>query len=620
MAHVLAGGDGEFPKLELWLRSMVQHSIAGHLRLHDAAGDAADISVVAADAIKLATDLAGLADPLVNGCFRPVGEDASAFGLLLQSIGSEVVDIACLESAATRMRTKRMENVYTAMTKGEVGPEALARSAALLQVSGKDDAADEKLRLAQSIICGDRVPRLIVTESAPAFANFQCIQDMKVVELLDEVVGNLSEAMSSWSAVRKAAKLNELQNIILSMLGVVALVGEGLVLDLLAIVNSTLAGKLIFSHAKDVSSWDQPEARVAFKQLSNRLSGYMIEDADLIGFVERLRAWLGRLPADVYLPSAVKMFNQDILDLVVNNCAACSQVEGVLRSMATVLDSDVLRVEDFVAEFANAGDAETQARSRLPQAATLQSQVDGLSEMVFELKECFGPLTLDVDYGEGVERLEVGGQLADELICMLPSMPIHQDISTLVSGSVTHVLRDLVTSVSLNRVHCPRMIPPEASLADQLALFVDTAAEAAQPAAEWLQHKNPQGPWAADATFNLAKKLLLALTEKMPTVGVAPLCTIDATDEMSSTTNLAGVEAVLDMLGLVAKISSLFSWVRVHHSGATALAMAAECQIVGTVEMALTALFDLLKGADVQIEKGVCAQVKPIQELAWIFQ
>ena len=115
--------------------------------------------------------------------------------------------------------------------------------------------------------------------------------------------------------------------------------------------------------------------------------------------------------------------------------------------------------------------------------------------------------------------------------------------------------------VSLSRVRAPRGIPSGMAMPKQLALFAETNAESARPAAAWLKQKRVDSPWSIDATVALAKQLL-ALRETGLAVGVSPLCRPDADATASSTEDFAALQAALEVISLVSTVSSLVAWVR----------------------------------------------------------
>ena len=101
----------------------------------------------------------------------------------------------------------------------------------------------------------------------------------------------------------------------------------------------------------------------------------MIDESVLEGFVDRLSKWVHRLPNDVMEPSDATKIDTEILNKVRGNCEAVSKADGVLRSLASVLDSESLSAEEFVKAFASVSDPVLQAQSRLPQASQLQAFV-----------------------------------------------------------------------------------------------------------------------------------------------------------------------------------------------------------------------------------------------------
>ena len=99
------------------------------------------------------------------------------------------------------------------------------------------------------------------------------------------------------------------------------------------------------------------------------------------------------------------------------------------------------------------------------------------------------------------------------------------------------------------------------AMPEQLALFVEAAAETARPAAAWLKQKRVEAPWAIDTSVDLARRLLLTLHGKDQAVGVSPLCRPEASAAETSTEDLAALRATLDVISVVGKVSSLLAWV-----------------------------------------------------------
>ena len=181
-----------------------------------------------------------------------------------------------------------MEALSQAFSKGW-GPEIVTRGAERLQVSGKDEAADAKLRHAQEWLQSDRVPRLVVIADSPVITSWESIHDLSAVSLLDEIVLDVGEALSSWSPIQLEAQAAQVRSLVSSLLEVVSVISDALVYDLTAIVASTSVFEFLEEY-KDASSWDQPLAQAAFQELEARRSMYMIDDTPFQELLPRLKA------------------------------------------------------------------------------------------------------------------------------------------------------------------------------------------------------------------------------------------------------------------------------------------------------------------------------------------
>ena len=243
------------------------------------------LTVISGDFARLSEML--LVDPAL-GALRSVGEDALALSDLLRVMGKEPVPVRALQAASARLKTSRMKPLSDAFKKGW-GPEVLTCVAERLQTSGKDEAADTKLRLALERLQSDRVPRLVATAESPVITSWESVHDMSIVSLMDEIVLDMSEALSTWSPIQREAQAAHVRSLVSSLLEVVSVISDALVYDMTAIVATTAAHEFL-EEEKDASSWDQPLARAAFQELEARRSLYMIDDAPFQEFMPRLKA------------------------------------------------------------------------------------------------------------------------------------------------------------------------------------------------------------------------------------------------------------------------------------------------------------------------------------------
>ena len=197
--HVMSLDASELPKIEVWLRCMVHDAFVAQIGALAEEPCPERMIAMGEDAAALAEALAEPTRAVLTGCFRPVAEDARAFAHVMRVWKAKDDDVADLEAAQARLREKRMAAVMAAMTKAEICQEALSKVALLMQASGKDGAGDQKLRLAEKLLADGRVPRLLVTAEKPTITNAEAVQCMSVVNVFDEVVANLQEALACWS-------------------------------------------------------------------------------------------------------------------------------------------------------------------------------------------------------------------------------------------------------------------------------------------------------------------------------------------------------------------------------------------------------------------------------------
>ena len=619
LEHVQEVDADQVKKIELWLRVMVHDTIASHMAMSSEEESQELLPVLAGDTTQLSALLEGIEDSTAHECLRPVGEDALAFSVVLKVMSQESVDIRALKDASDRLKSPRMKTVQQSFSKGSSGPEVLSKAAELLQMSGKDEAADAKLKLALERLQDEKVPRLVVTAESPTFTSLESIHDMSAVAFLDEIVSDVSEAMANWSPLQRELQAAQVQIVVTSLLDVVSVISEALVYDMTGIVMSTKAHDLISDGPMDASSWDQARAQVAFQELDSRLAMYMVEDAPFQAFLQRLTNWLKNLPASVFGDALSCQLPEDVVCKAIDNCTACAKVDGVLRSMARLLDSEHLGAQDLVDEFTKQTDPVLQAATRLPLAAQLRKDMDALEDVSFQLAESCAPVQLSMDFGEGVEVFAICAAVPADLPRQLSRMVVRDLIGDLVSEAIAIILQSIAQGVSLCKVRAPRAIPHGMAMPQQLALFVDATAETARPVAAWLKQKRVEAPWATDATVALAKQLLLTLHDKGQVVGVSPLCRPAASAEGSSTEDLAALQTTLDVISVVGKVSSLFAWVRASCLGHRPGSMAVDSMVHADLELAVSTVLALLRVADGLIEQNIDAQLAPVRDLDWLF-
>ena len=605
-------GEAAADKVDLWVRVLVHDAFLAHWA---ASSDKRELlSTIEGDFARL-NELTRSSPAL--GCLRPAGDDALALSVLLRVMGQEPPEVRALQDASSRLKESRMKAVSQAFSKGW-GPEILTRVAERLQVSGRDEAANAKLRHAQERLQSDRVPRLMVTADSPVITSWESIHDLSAVSLLDEIVLDVGEALSSWSPIQLEAQAAQVRSLVSSLLEVVSVISDALVYDLTAIVASTSVFEFLEEY-KDASSWDQPLAQAAFQELEVRMSLCMIDDTAFQQFLPRLKAWLEGLPASVQDAPSCQL-QADVLAKAVANSAACNKVDGVLRSIAKLLDVERLDARDFVDEFTRQPDPALQAATRLPLAAQLRQDLDALEDVAFQVAELDAPVQMTVDFGEGSEVMNISWTQPQDLKAHLGCFVLREVIDDLIGEALGLILGRIAQSASLHKVRAPRSIPEGAPMAAQLGLFADATADVTRPAAAWLKQRSVSAPWAADSTATLARQMLQALRDKARVVGVSPLCLQDTVPERSSTMDIEALTAALDVFMVVGKVSCLFAWVRSTFFGTRRGQMVSDAALVhADLALAISGVMELLKTADGLIERDIDGVLRPVRDLDWRF-
>ena len=604
-------GEAAADKVDLWVRVLVHDAFLAHWAASSEKREL--LSTIEGDFARL-NELTRSSPAL--GCLRPAGDDALALSVLLRVMGQEPPEVRALQDASSRLKTTRRKALSQAFSKGW-GPEILTRVAERLQVSGRDEAANAKLRHAQERLQSDRVPRLMVTADSPVITSWESIHDLSAVSLLDEIVLDVGEALSSWSPIQLEAQAAQVRSLVSSLLEVVSVISDALVYDLTAIVASTSVFEFLEEY-KDASSWDQPLAQAAFQELEVRMSLCMIDDTAFQQFLPRLKAWLEGLPASVQDAPSCQL-QADVLAKAVANSAACAKVDGVLRSIATLLDVERLGARDFVDEFTRQPDPALQAATRLPLAAQLRQDLDALEDVAFQVAELDAPVQMTVDFGEGPEVMRISWSMPQDLKAHLGCFVLREVIDDLIGEALGLILGRIAQSASLHKVRAPRSIPEGAPMAAQLGLFADATADVTRPAAAWLKQRSVNAPWPADSTATLARQMLQALRDKARVVGVSPLCLQDTVPERSSTMDIEALTAALDVFMVVGKVSCLFAWVRSTFFGTRRGQMVADALVHADLALAISGVMELLKTADGLIERDIDGVLRPVRDLDWRF-
>ena len=608
-------GEAAAEQVDLWVRVLVHEAFLTHWAASIEKKEL--LSVIEGDFAQLGELLRGLQDSPALGCLRPVGEDALALSVLLRVMGEEPPEVRALQEASARLKTPRMKAIHKSFNKG-CGPEMLTRVAELLQASGNDEAADAKLRHAQERLQGDRVPRLVVTADSPMITSWESIHDMSVVSLLDEIVLEVAEALSSWSPIQREAQAAHVRTLVSSLLEVVSLISEALVYDMTAIVASTAAYEFL-EEKKDASSWDQPLARAVFQELEARRSMYMIDDTPFQEFLPRLTAWLQGLPDVVALDVSSCQLCDDIVAKALANGEACAKVDEVLRSVATVLDVERLDAREFVDEFTRHATPALQTVARLPMAAQLRQDLDALEGVSFQLAELDAPVQVSVDFGESSEVIAITSSMPTNLKAHLGCFVLREVIDTLIGEALELILGRIAQSAALHKVRAPRSIPDDMSMAAQLGLFADATADVTKPAQAWLKQRSVSAPWNADSTVMLARQMLQALRDKARVVGVSPFCNQGTAAERSQTDNIEALTAALDVFMVVGKVSCLFAWVRATFFGTRPGQMVVDAMVHADLALAISEIQAQLRTADSLIKRDIDGVLRPVWDLDWRF-
>ena len=115
-----------------------------------------------------------------------------------------------ISTAMTKLESVRCKPLYDAIHDSPVGKVVLSAAHCLLQLSSKDALGDGKLSLACKVIGDSRLPSLRIGAGEDAgkiiIDNFGLIAGNGIVEIMQESVAHMVEALALWSVARFGAK------------------------------------------------------------------------------------------------------------------------------------------------------------------------------------------------------------------------------------------------------------------------------------------------------------------------------------------------------------------------------------------------------------------------------
>ena len=574
--HVQFSGDA-------WLRSSLVKVWVDAL----AASDAADEVATKRSALLLRTSTGLVMELLSKSSFvskqcPDIVSDTKALDTVLRSVADAgTVKAADVDSAMTTLKGKRLDQLLKALYNTAFGKVVVSEASVLLQVSAKDQAANQKIISATNKLRDPRLPSVAQTAAEPSnseqasgeavVSNFSLIPDGSAVEVLEESLGLVCEAVQLWSPSRlleQAAALGEWAELMVSnsvfYSGLSCLLLQGLMAE----GNANLLMKIKSPDEGDRSPGQGDSGKKpTWGDIANLVENNMHDEAPMLDLANNITTVLGKsLPAELKRDISYDDLVARLVEKVVHNCNAREAVLALLQAFAAVDDAPRCPGEALDDWRAKQG-LGRESSSFLMKAVKIYECGRDLQHLPLQVGEWTeaDDVRMSLEEGDGLRTLVASCQATATLQHELLHCGAYELACNTLKEVVQLVADELAECVMLGSIAMPpKALQPitDAGLASAMQGFLVGAqvAEACKLAAKVYTATNKDHEWPTAALWRLLKKLFAAVPERSVSISAEKFCTGGSEGVAPFWASLGEMERIVHVLLPMFEVAASMAW------------------------------------------------------------
>lgn len=546
--------------------------------------------------------------------------DVGAFAHLVGVYGSDVV-INEVEKSGIRLNNKRMAPVKKALQSCEAGQEVLSEVALLMQTSGQDDIADSKFQAAWDLLGDERLVSLLNDGGEVIHVtNLASLEDGTVVNVLNEVLLNLEEAASLWSAFRYNNKVENIIDFLNAVENFMSMCDEILLFHAFAIVKASHpACTLLDDDVEDPADWNHDVLSQEFKEMGSMIEQHWAQEIELVNLKKRMLHFIESSPACLK-NSCPEEWSASDSGRYIENGNIRDLMYSILTKLCAFMGRPSIDTKDVVEEFSKqvkAGDIHT---TRLMQAAQMKTDLAELMKCDMKIEILNSTISMKVDFGEGVKHTELNDKELIKFVTSLPTKTCVSLVTSTVKNSIRFLLASLVECPDLSSLAIPARIDETTSISEILDAFVPPKIQVAASgvAAEEFKKDSTNTSWSVEYTKSLVIEILNSFPEDGE-VDVGSLCKAAHVESNVSMKEVGALIGILDMYAVISKVVAVFSWIRTEFFGKKRLKIIEGETANGLLQMAIGHLIRATKTAAALTESGVESTVAPLSGMPWVW-
>ena len=209
------------------------------------------------------------------------------------------VDSTQVDIAVQQLKTPGFSVVAKALQETDLGKHVTTTVAALLQTSGRDAAGDGRLQAAQKLLLDSRLPRLETQDDTTSVHNIDFLVSMQVVDVTDEILDTIKDAISHWSRSRLASKSEDVSSCINSLHNLFVGWDDGLGAYQAVMLHRFGFNSIAELVAADSAALTSVETKDALGKLLQDLEAHALHDDTMEVCSQRFIAFVKTLPPEV---------------------------------------------------------------------------------------------------------------------------------------------------------------------------------------------------------------------------------------------------------------------------------------------------------------------------------
>jgi len=605
---------------DAWLRGLL---VKAWEDLYQVQKDPANVKVVlkgfVEDSAKVMGQLAQ-SEFMASSCSEVLNDMRALDTLMCGATETPAVRASDVSKALEHVKSKKLGALYQAICKSAIGKTVIAAATTMMQLSAKDQTADDKLGLATAVLKDGRLPKLQLTaggDSATADAvisNFGLVCDGSVVEVLDESLNHMAESLELWSPMRMQDKIDEIATWVPLLINSAAFYSECSCLYLHALAESCHVSKLFGggggTFGDDANGGDAPIG-ASFAEVSAVVEENMHDEDAMVEFVGRLTSFIRhKLPAEVKAQVGVEDSISMLEDKVLRNSKSRSQAAVVLMTLADMQDLPRCASE-ALDEWKTKHSLGKEASSFLAKSISLDYAVKELAALPVAVGDWYTEedILLQLDEGEGLQGLTSSCSKAAALHPALLTCPAVLQSGKLVVEVVQIAVDDFADALFLDSIAMPSPISGLATVQNVCSIFdtfykKNNSPEMVKLATKVFSSSTRGGQsWPAEGLHSLVVRLLDMLPDDTFSIATERFCVPDSNPGEWNSKDRC--KAVLEVLLKMSQVAVSCAWLRARVSNSEGMVKQGGCKLKDDAELALNFMRSTANQMAEKLEQGL---------------